>query len=163
MPGKLGWRADLKQRLMYRVKKTDSCWIWVGPVDYREGFKPYGRMWKDGTTVVAHRVSWQVYRGPIPRGMLVLHHCDNASCVNPDHLFLGTYRDNTQDMMQKNRDAGIRESRRGEKNNFAKLTADQVKAIRADPGSDQDVAHRYGVTRMAITKIRSRENWKHIA
>jgi hypothetical protein len=105
-----------------------------------------------------HRASWAVYRGRIPNGLLVLHRCDNERCANPDHLFLGTNKDNTRDMMRK----GRLNPPRGERAGNAKLTADQVRAIRTDPRSLRLTAMAYGVSGAAIQSIRSRRNWAHI-
>lgn len=83
----------------------DGCWVWQGSKN-RDG---YGLFMRDGRRRPgrrcerASRVSWELHRGPIPRGLWVLHKCDNPSCVNPDHLFLGTVQDNVADMMRKGR------------------------------------------------------------
>jgi hypothetical protein len=81
---------------------NSGCWLWVGNAI------PHGygiiRINKPRTQRLAHRVSWQVHRGDIPTGLCVLHRCDNRLCDNPDHLFLGTQRDNLQDMLRKGRD-----------------------------------------------------------
>jgi hypothetical protein len=78
------------------IPEGRGCWEWMGFI------RPsgYGQVHQNK---LAHRVSWELHNGPIPNGVLVLHKCDNKSCVNPDHLFLGSHRDNTQDMMSKGR------------------------------------------------------------
>jgi len=75
-----------------------GCWLWVGSVRGRG----YGRFW-DEKTVVAHRMSWELFRGAIPEGKYVLHRCDVPVCVNPQHLWLGTAKDNYHDMVKKKR------------------------------------------------------------
>ena len=75
-----------------------GCWIWT-----RSKCRGYGRISYNGTGKMAHRISWEIHCGPIPEGMLVLHKCDVPACVNPEHLFLGTYKDNTQDAIKKGR------------------------------------------------------------
>ena len=77
----------------------DACWVWEGVRD-KDG---YGRVWIDGHYYRAHRVVWEDEYGPIPDGILVCHLCDNPPCVRPDHLFLGTQKDNIADMLEKGR------------------------------------------------------------
>lgn len=89
----------LDVRLLRNVKKTDGCWLWTG---YTSTFG-YGMMRFMGKSQNAHRLSWQVHRGPIPDGLSVLHKCDVPACVNPDHLFLGTQSDNMKDCASKGR------------------------------------------------------------
>lgn len=80
------------------VKKLGRCWSWTGPV-YPKG---YGQCWKLGEQY-AHRVSYKIAFGEIPKGLFVLHKCDNPNCVRPSHLFLGTHQDNVKDMVNKKR------------------------------------------------------------
>lgn len=82
------------------VKKTPTCWLWQG----LKTAKGYGRYGKGGRR--AHRIAYSEFIGEIPSGLLVLHSCDNPSCVNPNHLFLGTSADNTKDMVTKGRARG---------------------------------------------------------
>lgn len=104
----------------------------------------------------AHRISWEIHRGPIPEGMSVCHHCDVPTCVNPEHLFIGTHADNMSDMKRKGRQA------RGEHQGLARLTRKQVLAIREDPRSQTAIAKDYGVHQPHISKIKRREIWSHI-
>lgn len=76
-----------------------GCWIWTGTVNERG----YGRVYSGGRMWIAHRLSWTQVNGPIPAHMFVCHRCDTPSCVNPDHLFLGSPRDNVIDMAAKGR------------------------------------------------------------
>lgn len=98
----MAYRTDkyLERRFDEKVKfgKSDECWEWLG---WR--LDGYGRMRWRGRVQGAHRVSWFLMYGEIPDGMLVLHHCDNRGCVNPDHLFLGTNQDNIDDRERKGR------------------------------------------------------------
>ena len=82
------------------AEPNTGCWLWLGATD-KGG---YGRVWgSDRRSVLAHRRSWELRRGAIARGVLCLHRCDTPACVNPEHLFLGSYRDNTRDMVAKGR------------------------------------------------------------
>jgi len=95
-----------------KVKKNEfGCWSWTGAKDRRG----YGQMRVDRKHVSAHRMSWLIHYGPIPDGMCVLHKCDTRECVRPDHLFLGTAKDNSQDMMTKGRGKGQFEKGQGRK------------------------------------------------
>ena len=71
-----------------------GCWLWLGPTN-----RGYGSLWYSWIKSLAHRVSWELFRGPIPDGLYVLHKCDIKCCVNPDHLYVGTQADNIQDTM----------------------------------------------------------------
>ncbi len=80
---------------------TDQCWQWIGATQSQG----YGSFSINGKTYLAHRISFIISQGEIPEGLCVLHHCDNRCCVNPSHLFLGTIKDNVQDMIIKGRRA----------------------------------------------------------
>lgn len=96
-------KRPMRERLMERVVfGATDCWHWMGA---RNAFG-YGRMTHEGRLQVAHRLSWTEANGPIPDGLYALHKCDNPSCINPDHLFLGTYSDNLRDAWAKGRNKG---------------------------------------------------------
>jgi len=86
-------------RFWSRVQKTEGCWTWMA------GRTPfgYGKVAFYRCNLMTHRVAWGLVNGQIPEGMCVLHHCDNPSCVRPEHLFLGTLADNNADMVRKGR------------------------------------------------------------
>jgi hypothetical protein len=92
-------QPPVSERFWPKVRKTGGCWEWSAATR----LCGYGVLNVLGRTVDAHRISWELHYGPIPRGMVVCHRCDNPPCVRPDHLFLGTKRDNTHDMLRKGR------------------------------------------------------------
>ena len=92
---------ELKQRLLERVSIDDEtgCWEWgLSVFDYG-----YAKMSYKGKMLTAHRVAYETFIGQIPDGLLVCHHCDNPKCINPDHLFIGTHQDNSNDKIKKGR------------------------------------------------------------
>ena len=89
----------VKQLANYKVD-SNGCWLWQGHCESKAG---YGQVSYNGKSVPAHRMFYAELVGPIPQGICVLHKCDVPQCVNPEHLFLGTQKDNTQDMISKGR------------------------------------------------------------
>jgi hypothetical protein len=90
----------VKKRFLAKVRKVEGgCWLWTGG----HNASGYGTTKIKANSYLAHRVSWTIHRGEIPEGLFVCHHCDNPPCVNPDHFFLGTKKDNTQDSIAKGR------------------------------------------------------------
>lgn len=88
------------QRFFDKVQKTETCWIWTAAIRGKSG---YGCLKYRNKIIDAHRVSWMIHYGEIPKGLCVCHHCDNRKCVNPNHLFLGSHKDNMQDCSLKGR------------------------------------------------------------
>jgi hypothetical protein len=95
----------LQQRFESKVERiTESgCWLWTGSTTYFG----YGQIRSNNRLSVAHRVAYELYVGQIPDGLCVLHRCDVPACANPGHLFVGSKKDNTQDMIKKGRDARL--------------------------------------------------------
>lgn len=116
----------------------------------------YGR-WNVGQVIrCSHRVAWELFVGAIPDGMHVLHRCDTRACVNADHLFLGTNLDNIRDRVSKLR------SPHGSSHYRAKLTERAVKEILLAPGTQRQIASRYGVGQATIADIRAGRTWSHL-
>ena len=119
-------RPDWRTRYWSRVTKTSSCWNWTGST-INTG---YGVLFVQGRLRTAHRLSWELHHGPIPEGLCVLHRCDNRTCVNPSHLFLGTKKQNTQDMLSKGRHGhGEEHSKKTRRGKGQKLTTHQQEQI----------------------------------
>jgi len=100
--------AEPAARFEAHVDKSGDCWKWTGPLS--DG--GYGKFSCGQVKRRAHRVAYEMYVGPIPDGMHVLHRCDNPPCVNPTHLFLGTHLDNMRDMEAKGRARWIQDNLR---------------------------------------------------
>ncbi len=148
---------DLKSRFWARVQRLDDgeCWPWLGYID-RGG---YGRITVNRAARLAHRISWLVNKGEMPPSDLcVCHSCDVRHCVNPGHLWLGTYYDNNHDKIAKGRAADIF----GEANPRSILTAEQVLEILNDDRKQIDIAAAYGVKRSAVCNIKLGHSWRRI-
>lgn len=131
-----------------------GCWIWTRSTCS----KGYGQVWYDGKLIRAYRLSWILSNGPIPNGMCVLHRCDTPLCINPQHLFLGTRKDNILDMCKKKRNVNLF----GVQHGMAKLTEQQVRAIRKSNESLSCLSKRYGVVKSAIAKIKKGTAWSRL-
>lgn len=137
----------------YQVDPKTGCWLWIGATVTCG----YG-IWVAHGERNAHRGSWVMHNGPIPKGMHVLHKCDNPGCVNPDHLRLGTHQDNMRDLREKGRAYGAK----GEANFSAKLSEQQVLAILCDPRAIRVIAEEFGMTQSSIQNIKNGKTWKHV-
>lgn len=135
----------------------DDCWLWTGSTD-REGYGRFGRKINGSTKFFyAHREAARA-AGVAVDGLFVCHLCDHPLCCNPRHLFVGTHVENMADMTRK----GRRSSQVGSLNGNARLTEDDVRAIRRAGGTNTAVAAEFGVTHQMISKIRARKAWKHV-
>lgn len=145
-------------RFMDKVAVADNgCWEWQA---YKEK-NGYGRFKFDGKMFQSHRWSYQHHVGEIPESMFVCHKCDNTCCVNPDHLFLGTHQDNTEDMVLKCRHS------RGGSHGAAKLCESDVRAIKSmlskhGRGVGDFLARWFGVSLNQISFIKLGKAWRHI-
>lgn len=145
-----------------RVKAPEECWEWTGS---KSEFG-YGQTRQiinaNGRTTLAHRVSWELKHGPIPNDQWVLHKCDNPPCVNPDHLFIGSQKDNMQDCKSKGRMICAK----GEMAGNVILTSESVKAMRqafrSGTQTMRQLGIQYGVTADAAYRVIRGINWKHI-
>lgn len=150
--------GDLRARLcaMSIPVPECGCWIWLGHLSHK-GYGLYGAMDSTGAkTARAHRLSWYAHHGEIPEGMLVLHRCDVPSCINPDHLFLGTHEDNMRDMVAKGRS----HTYHGPDHTKSKLSHDDVRYIRSCDESSYALAKRFNVTPKTIRNVWSGISYK---
>jgi hypothetical protein len=151
-----------EDRFWAKVSFLGDCWEWIGAS--RKGAWPYGKFSTSHSTwESAHVVSWLLTRGPIPKGLIILHVCDNPPCVRPDHLRLGTFGDNTRDMLAKGRSG--RPCAPGEKNSHAKLTESRVVQIRERFAAGEQrnmLALEFGISEYAVGNIINGHTWKNV-
>lgn len=151
-----------QERLWARTspEPNTGCWLWFGASDPRG----YGSMKVHGAMVAVHRASFRLHFGEDPAERVVCHRCDVPACVNPEHLFLGTAADNVADMMRKGRHrvSATPNIVAGESHPGAKLTADQVREIRASKEPHTHIARRMGVSFSNVFAIRKGKKWRHI-
>lgn len=147
--------GSLRERFESKVVKTDSCWLWVGGKN-KQGYGKLRIGGKGGEHVRAHRVSYELHRGPIPDGFFVMHKCDNPSCVNPEHLDIGTAMDNVADMVSKDRHTY------GERTKKSKLTNLAVSVIRESGASVQELMATFNVSKATVYQVKQGRTWKHV-
>lgn len=138
----------------YIPEPNSGCWIWLQAVD-KDG---YGKLGIAGKTLKAHKLSYELYKGEVVAGLHVLHRCDLTSCVNPDHLFLGTHLDNMRDQNIKGRKPVLY----GEDAGMAKLTEEQVLEIRIATEYNYVVAEKYNISATQVFRIKHGQAWKHL-
>jgi len=145
----------LPSRFWSKVKKTDTCWLWTS----NKTIFGYGQFSHNGQPRAAHRVSWELTNGAIPKSLFVLHKCDNPPCVRPDHLFLGTHKDNMIDRNKKGRVS------HGEKHYATKLKSKDIIDIRKRNKAKESLlmlAKEYGISIQSACDITHYRTWKHI-
>lgn len=138
--------------MQYIPEPNTGCWLWTGGITS----SGYPLIRYRGARIGAHRAAYLEFMGAIPQGMDVCHKCDEPSCVNPRHLFVGTRQDNMADCFSKGRLS------RGEARYNAKLTEADILVIRGMSGTSAGIAARFGITRRYAGAIRERRTWKHI-
>lgn len=142
-----------------KIGNPNECWEWQG-TESHDGYGQFGiGTSKKHWTIRPNRILWTIINGSIPEGHFVCHKCDNRSCVNPNHLFLGTPKDNMVDMAKKGR-TGIS---LGEKHGTSKLKQDDIPVIkklllRKIP--QIKIAEIYNVSQYAISKIKTGKTWR---
>ena len=142
-------KGTLEQRFWSHVNVKRGCWLWTRQTYNGCAYLAVGKGEYGTKMIKAARMAWTLMRGPIPEGLCVLHHCDNPMCMNPEHLWLGTFADNSRDMRLKGRGR-------------TKLTQDDVQAIRNIPGTHREIAKQFGVSHRMIGDIINNKWWRHI-
>lgn len=147
---------ELREYIQNRIKidPDTGCWMWQ-----RGRTHGYGKAWDGQESRYVHRISYEAFTEPIPRGMHLLHQCDTPLCCNPQHLLLGTQADNMHDMKRKGRQA------KGERVKGSKLTGALVLEIRRALYSglnQRDIARMFGVCQQTISRINMRKTWAHV-
>jgi hypothetical protein len=144
-------------RFLSKIEKTDTCWFWKA----KGRCNGYGFLKIDKRNIPAHRISYQIHNGDFDFNLHVLHKCDIRNCVNPEHLFLGTNKDNIDDKVSKDRQA------KGSDNGNSILNEEQVKEIKLHLqnkyyGYIKNLVSKYNVSETCIRDIKRGRTWKHI-
>jgi len=154
--------SGIKPRFLSKVRKTPTCWLWVGATR-GPGYGAFG-VKREGKWLqhLAHRIAWQLFKGPIPPAKCVLHRCDNRACVNPKHLFLGTFQDNTDDMLRKGRFTPARGSDQGS----AVLVEERIVDIfmlHQNGWTQKAIGQQFGISQQGISDVLRRKTWRHVS
>ena len=149
--------AEARKRILDRSADDPEtgCRNWL----LAKNRKGYGVFKIDKRPMNASRAAYVAFVGPVPAGMCVCHRCDNPACVNPAHLWIGSYKDNWADCRSKGRET------KGTANGQAKLTEADVAAIRAavrDGETQESIAARFNITHGTVSKIAARKSWTHV-
>lgn len=145
-------RKPIDETFQKWFEKSDGCWEWCGALD-KDG---YGVFSYRAKITKAHVMALLLDGRSVPKGMYGCHTCDNPSCVNPAHLYVGTPAMNSKDMTNRGR------QRLGESLSHSKLTNDNVRFIRKSKDSASVLATAFGVSRTCIHAVRARKTWRHI-
>lgn len=142
---------------------NSGCWLWIdAPDSHGYGVLQTGKR----TSIKAHRLSHILHKGPVPRGKLVCHHCDNTICVNPEHIYAGTSKQNNEDMHRRGRHRPSRNGLFGESQHTAVLTdasaTEALQLLLVERVNPAIVATRFGVGRTTMQKLRDGLTWRHL-
>jgi hypothetical protein len=147
-------RIPLSEKIEKHITRIpeSGCWIWMSTIEN----SGYGRVCDGKKPFYAHRVAYEQKYGSIPNGKMALHHCDIRCCVNPDHLFIGSQKDNMIDKMLKNRQA------KGEKHGNSRLTESQALEAKFSSEKPEVLAKKFGYSASGIRQIKAGTAWKYL-
>ncbi len=152
---------DIKERFLSKVKKdpVTGCWEWIASKD-SDG---YGQFGLEGKNKRAHRLSYELLVSPIKGDLCVCHHCDNPGCVNPDHLFIGTLKDNSQDCIKKGRHTTPFKNGH---THSCKLSDDDVRKIKQElikgELTQAQIGKKFGALQVTIHQIKIGKNYSRV-
>ena len=151
---KQGWKPHNYKEVAWSVE-DNGCWICTS---HRPNIlSGYHEMNRNGKMIRVHRHMYEKYKGEIPNGLLICHKCDNPSCINPDHLFVGTPKENSEDMVMKGRSNPPRLT--GEMIGTSKLKISQIIDIRKDNRLQREIAKDYGIAQCHVSRIKLHQTW----
>jgi len=141
-----------------------GCWNWTGYLNGGYGAFCIGGPIRTNRVRKAHRVAWEIYNGEIPDGMCVCHHCDNPKCCNPNHLWLGTHKQNMEDMKSKGR-LKYNPAKSGElhhNNKFAEMDITSMREMYAKGYTQDEIATIFNTSQPVVSAIVNHKRWKHL-
>lgn len=151
-------------KLLGTIDKKNGCWEWKG--DLHPNGYAYTTNYETNKKEHVHRVSYRIFKGEIPEGLYVCHRCDNKKCIAPDHLFVGTAKDNMQDAKQKGRLEHIKLMQpKGEKNASSKLKEIEVREIKkliSEGVKRSTISRKFNVSWTVIDSIKRNKTWRHV-
>jgi len=155
-------RKDNLRRFEERTEKTSGCWLWKGHIGKGNGYgtSTWRISWKERMLFIsAHKMSYRLFKGDVPEEKIVRHTCDVKHCVNPEHLVLGTYKDNMRDCIERRRIAI------GENQGLSVMTEENVRELRrlhADGETGTSLAKMFGISQPTVSQITRRVTWRHV-
>ena len=149
------YNRQMKMKIKQRIEiDPNGCWLWQGS-KHRQG---YGTIGYRGKPHLTHRISWLVFNGEIPDKIKVCHKCDITNCCNPDHLFLGSQKENMKDAFDKNRMDGRKLGKRRNKLNYEQVQ--EIKMLKSSGCSWKYLQEKFNVSQTCIAKILRGDSWK---